>query len=78
MSSFLKTFQRDIKKANVEQKQIFKKGSLILKTKKKEAEEIRKKAMKKFGETRKREGQNESDSGDEKQGRSSSEKVGFI
>ena len=58
MSSFLKNFQRDIKKANVEQKQIFKKGSLILKTKKKEAEEIRKKAMKKFGETRKRKGQN--------------------
>ena len=34
--------------------------------------------MKKFGETRKRKGQNESDTGDEKQGRSSSEKVGFI
>ena len=78
MNSFLKTFQRDIKKANVEQKQIFKKDSLILKTKKKEAEEIRKKAMKRFGETRKRKGQNESDSGDKKKRKSTSEKVGFI
>ena len=78
MTNFLKTFQRDMKKANVEQKQIFKKGSLILKTKKKEAEEIRKKAMKRFGETRKRKRQNESDSGDKKQRKSTSEKVGFI
>ena len=67
MSNFLKTLKRDLKKVNVERKQILKKRQFDIQNEKKKAQEMRKeKEMERFGETRKRKGQGESDTGDKK------------
>ena len=60
ISNFLKTLQRDLKKVNVDPKQILKKDNLYRK-RKKESSRNEKKAMERFGETKKRELQDESD-----------------
>ena len=50
-NNFLKTLQRELKKVNVDPKQILRKDSLISKAKKKKAQKTRKKVMERFGET---------------------------
>ena len=49
ISNFLKTLQRDLKKVNVDQKQILRKHSLYRK-RKEESSKNEKKAMERFGE----------------------------
>ena len=51
ISNFLKTLQRDLKKVNVDPKQILKKDNLYRK-RKKESSRNEKKAMERFGETK--------------------------
>ena len=66
MSNFLRTLKRDLKKVNVERKQILKKDFFLSQTKKKESSRNEKKALERFGETRKRKDQDESDTGNKK------------
>ena len=51
ISNFLKTLQRDLKKVNVEPKQYSKK-TVYIENEKKKAQEMRKKTIKRFGETK--------------------------
>ena len=68
----------DLKKVNVTEADT-QKRFFDIKNEKKKAQEMRKKAIERFGETRKRKGQDESDTGDKKQSRRcSSEVVGFL
>ena len=63
ISNFLKTLHRDLKKVNVDPKRILKKDSLYRK-RKEESSRNQKKAMERFEESKKRELQDESDTGD--------------
>ena len=63
ISYFLKTLQKDLKKVNVDQSRYSKK-TVYIENEKKKAQEMRINAIKRFGETKKREVQDESDTGD--------------